>query len=308
MQSGKSNRPLQFEKVPCEGEVSVVADSSGGPMLECNYHYHPEWELTYVVSGSGRVLLGSELLSFMPGDLALIGPNVPHLYVSVPQGEGGGAVCETRVLKFGERFVDCGLFSLPEFAPVEKLFGEARAAVLWNDPGLRPGFERIVAASGAGRLLLLLELLVRLAAAPRRVLAVSGEGVPPPCSGDREQIEKAVRFMQRHFQEKLTLSAIAAVVGMEPESFRRFFRRAVRVGFSDYLVGLRLAFAGKLLRESRKSISAIAAESGFPNLSNFNRLFLARHGLTPREYRGRWEGGLPLPVSSPPLNGPSRSG
>jgi len=287
MQSGRSNRSLQFEKVPCGGEASIVADSSGGPMLECNYHYHPEWELTYVVSGSGRVLLGVELLSFMPGDLALIGPNVPHLYVSVPEGEGRGAVCETRVLKFGGRFADCGLFALPEFAPVEKLFREARTAVLWNDPGLRPDFEAIVAASGAERLLRLLALLVRLAAALRRALAVPGEEIPPPCSDDRELIEKAVRFMQRHFREKLTLAMIAAVVGMQPESFRRFFRRTVRVGFSDYLVGMRLDCAGRLLRESRKSVSAIAEESGFPNLSNFNRLFLARHGLTPREYRGR---------------------
>lgn len=298
MQSGRSNRQLQFEKVPCGGEVSIVADSSAGPLFECNYHYHPEMELTYVVSGSGRVLLGSVLTSFMPGDLALIGPNVPHLYVSVSEGEGRGAVCETRVLKFGGRFVACGLFALPEFAPVETLFREARAAVLWNDPGLKPEFERIIAASGAERLLGLLDLLVRLAAAPRRVLAVPGEEVTPPCGGDREQIEKAVRCMQRHFREKLTLATVAAVVGMEPESFRRFFRRTVRVGFSDYLVGLRLAFAGKLLRESRKSISAVAAESGFPNLSNFNRIFLARHRLTPREYRGRWEGEHPLSCRS----------
>lgn len=284
MQSGKSNRPLQFEKVPCGGEASIVADSSAGTVLECNYHYHPEVELTYVVSGFGRLLLGTELTSFQPGSLALIGPNVPHLYVSVPE-EGGGVVCETRVLKFGGRFADCGLFSLPEFAPVETLFREAGTAVLWNDPGLRSDFEGIAAAAGAERLLRLLGLLVRLATAPRRVLAVPGEAVPPPCSDDRELIEKAVRFMRRHFREKLTLSTIAAVVGMEPESFRRFFRRTVRVGFSDYLVGMRLDCAGRLLRESRKSVSAIAAESGFPNLSNFNRLFLARYRLTPREYR-----------------------
>ena len=100
-----------------------------------------------------------------------------------------------------------------------------------------------------------------------------------------EQIERAIRFLQRHFREKITLADVAMATGMEPESFRRFFRRTVRVNVTDYLLELRLGYAEKLLQDTAGSISAIALEAGFRNLSNFNRLFRARRGITPRAYR-----------------------
>lgn len=273
---------LRFEKVPSSTETSFVLDSPRGETLDCDYHYHPEMELTYIVSGSGRVLFGTEWTTFAPGEFALIGGNVPHCYVSLPEP---GAIAEVRVIKFNCAFPDNGLFCLPELREVRELFAEAKTAVLFSaDLSMGELFDDIRDKSGAERLLLVCSLLCRAVEIPRRIL--TADGAPPPLkSREREPLERAIRFLQLHFNEKITLSDVAAAVHMEQESFRRLFRRRVRMNFSGYLLELRMAMACKLLREGSLPIWEVAAASGFQNLSNFNRLFLARHQQTPRQYR-----------------------
>ncbi len=284
MLSGKNASSIHFEKVPYCSETSIALDLVRGPVLDCRCHYHPEIEFTFVVSGFGHVLLGTKLLPFRPGDLALIGPNVPHFYLSTP-AEDPEAFSETRVLKIGGLFFGSGLLTLPEFASIKRLFDELQSVTLFeNNPEFLADFDRLAAASNPERMLLCLEFLLRLAAAPRRELPALKDA-PPSHDADRELIEKVIRIMQKRFREKLTLPEVAAAVRMEPESFRRFFRRTVRAAFSDYLIELRLNYAGRLLRESSRSVSEIALESGFRNLSNFNRLFRTRRNLSPREYR-----------------------
>lgn len=280
----QSGRKLKFEKVPLSEESSIVLTPSSGPLLECSLHYHPELEITMVLSGSGQALFGSNLTAFHPGDLALIGSSVPHLYISVPDDSGRPA--ETWALKFDSRVTECGLLNLPEFKEVAAMLRENRSATIFpNAPEFRQDFARLAAAAGADRMLAFLELLVRMSRKPKQVLQ---ENVAPPrrlWSSDREPVERAVRFLQQHFREKLSLRDVAEAAGMEQESFRRFFRRTVQVSFSDYLIELRLVCAGRLLRETSRSISGIAEASGFRNLANFNRLFSRRRGLSPREYR-----------------------
>lgn len=286
IRSGKSNHPLRLEKVPHTDTSSFVLETSKGKVLACNYHYHPELELTFIVSGSGRVLIGSTLTAFRPGDLALIGGNVPHLYASTLGPAASEQCSETRVLKFGNNLCDGGLSALPEFAVLSRLRQEAATGVLFrNNPAFQADFDQLAGLSGGKRLLCFFDLLLRLAVFPREVLPSSGNpvGLRPDDGG--EQIERAIRFLQRHFREKITLADVAMATGMEPESFRRFFRRTVRVNVTDYLLELRLGYAEKLLQDTAGSISAIALEAGFRNLSNFNRLFRARRGITPRAYR-----------------------
>ena len=278
-----SGKTPAFEKVLMRDDASLALDTTSAPILDCRYHYHPETELTFIASGVGRVLFGTEPVTFRPGDLALIPPGVPHLYVTL-SGKGGMR-SHSRVVKFGESLTRCGLLTLPEFRPVAKLLETRCTAVLFeNAPGRIAFFDRMEAAEGAERLLTLLEFLIHLSSAPHRLLG--GDGEPPSFrrSTRYEPIERAVRYMRQHFREKLTLAMIAEASGMEQESFRRFFRRTVRSGVSEYLIELRLIRAGQLLRETGMGISEIAVESGFRNLSNFNRLFAARRGMTPREY------------------------
>lgn len=78
---------------------------------------------------------------------------------------------------------------------------------------------------------------------------------------------------------------MADLVGMSPSSFSRFFRQHTNRTFSTYLVDMRLGQAARELVDTTQNVSEICYACGFNNLSNFNRLFKAKRGMSPREFR-----------------------
>ena len=67
--------------------------------------------------------------------------------------------------------------------------------------------------------------------------------------------------------------------------FMRYFKETMGTSFVDYLRDYRLTIASRLLTTSDSSILDIAAESGFENLSYFNRVFKQKYSMTPRLFR-----------------------
>ena len=76
---------------------------------------------------------------------------------------------------------------------------------------------------------------------------------------------------------------------MSPSSFSRFFKLRTGKSLSDYILDIRLGFAARMLVDSTKNISEICFECGFNNISNFNRIFKAKRGVTPREFRSMFK-------------------
>ena len=72
---------------------------------------------------------------------------------------------------------------------------------------------------------------------------------------------------------------------MSESAFSRYFKTASGLTFSAMVRKLRVANACRLLEAGDLAISAIASTTGYPNLANFNRQFLAETGMTPRDYR-----------------------
>ena len=82
---------------------------------------------------------------------------------------------------------------------------------------------------------------------------------------------------------------MAAMVGMTPTSFSRFFKLRTGKTLSDYILDIRLGFAARQLVDTTTNISEICFECGFNNLSNFNRIFKTRRGVTPKEFRAMYK-------------------
>lgn len=109
--------------------------------------FHPEFELTLLTRGVGTRLVGDCVQEYGPGDLALIGPELPHTYVSTPGQDGQEAI----VVQFRRDFLGADFFSSPEFAavawPLERSargLAFPRAAVpLRNLADLRPADQTL---------------------------------------------------------------------------------------------------------------------------------------------------------------------
>lgn len=100
-----------------------------------------------------------------------------------------------------------------------------------------------------------------------------------------EMVKKAILYMREHYREKLYVRQIAIEVGMNEQYFCRFFKRAVGKSPMNYVSGLRIREAARLLRESSRSVTEISFESGFNNLGNFMKTFREEFGCTPLQYR-----------------------
>ena len=277
-----ANKNLQFEKVPRDESVTIVTDKVAGNPLPCNYHYHPEVELTFITSSSGKVLLGNEWHNFHAGSLFLIGKNVPHYFVSLNLDDN---FAESSNIKFRSDFAEIGLLNLPEFKQLKRLFESANPAIIFEpDMKFSEYMEEIIKLDAEEKIMALYKFLTKLAKTNYKILDINKNFYN--LNEQQQQImEKTISFLQKNFTRKITLAETAKNVRMESESFRRFFKKSIRMNFSDYVLELRFACARRLLIESSLSISEIAIRSGFNNLSNFNRLFLARHQTTPKRYR-----------------------
>lgn len=93
------------------------------------------------------------------------------------------------------------------------------------------------------------------------------------------------RFIEKNYHRKIALKELAQKFSMTTFQFCRFFRKEIGRSFKEHLIHYRLQQAMKRLAGTSDSITEIAISTGFNDLSNFQRLFRKKIGITPREYR-----------------------
>lgn len=99
------------------------------------------------------------------------------------------------------------------------------------------------------------------------------------------RIAEAVAHMENHYTEPVRLEELAARAFLSPRHFTRIFMENYHTTPIEYVIGLRLHHAGRLLRQTGLNVTRIAQESGFTDSNYFTRQFRKRFGLSPSEYR-----------------------
>ncbi|WP_419825000.1 response regulator transcription factor [Anoxybacterium hadale] len=98
-------------------------------------------------------------------------------------------------------------------------------------------------------------------------------------------IEESLKFIKEHFRERLTLETVASKVFVNPKYFSHVFKREMGVAFTEYVIGLKIEYACKLLETTNYHAYRISIECGFSDPSYFNRVFCAQMNMTPQTYR-----------------------
>ncbi len=99
------------------------------------------------------------------------------------------------------------------------------------------------------------------------------------------KIQKAIKYINSHFHEKITIDHMAQILQMSPSYFRHLFKEHTQVSFKTYITYLRLSQAKKLLLATNKSINEIILEVGYSNLYQFYTIFKKFVSMSPTEYR-----------------------
>lgn len=98
-------------------------------------------------------------------------------------------------------------------------------------------------------------------------------------------LQKAVSYIDQHFQEGIDQKDLAQRCGMTSFRFSRLFKEVLGLGFMEYVLGKRMEVAKDLLANSQMPVTNIGYEAGFKDPSYFARAFKQCQGCTPSEYR-----------------------
>ncbi|HVZ13465.1 MAG TPA: AraC family transcriptional regulator [Bauldia sp.] len=281
-------RPL-FEKVTVpEGASWSLLDRRLDDGIPFQWHYHPEFELTLTVNSRGQRYVGDSVSTYDDGDLALLGPNLPHTWNSSTRVDTA-LPHRALVMWFTEGWAESITGALTELRPVASLLRRAGRGVTFSRSAsirARPLIESIPERDPPDRLLRLIEVLAMLAA-DRDATPIAGPAADRMRLDlpDRSRIERVLDHLHAHYQEPVAIVTLADLAALSPSGFHRLFRRHTHLTVSQYVAELRIGKACALLVNTRRPIAHIADEVGYPNLANFNRMFRALKGMTPREFR-----------------------
>lgn len=279
----------RIERVSPGAEASFICRRRTDPRFGFFWHVHPEVELTLIVRSRGRRFVGDSIEPYEDGDLVLLGSNLPHTWDSDPRRRGPH---EAVFCQFSESFLGSDFLRSPEMAPTRRLFDRAGRGLRFTGRTQRAVSRRMEGMDrlpGLARLAALLEVLDLLARS-RDVRPLSSRGfVPALRQGDAGRIDRVCRILNERCTGRITLAEAAAAAHLSVPAFSRFFRRRTGRTLVAYLNELRTGLACRELVESDRSISDIAFDSGFNNLSNFNRRFLELKGMSPRSFRRQFQ-------------------
>ena len=256
------------------------------PKFDFIWHHHPEIELTYILHGNGVRYVGNSIQPFHSGDFCLIGANVPHAYGSHPKMHRGAKWLVLHFLpeRFGAEF-----WRFPETQAVRKLLDASRCGIRFHGRGAEKCIQllqkldrRTSNLDGLSKFLKVLDSLCSIQ--HKTKLMPWGEMEPDRLRID-PRLQKALAWMESADSVAITQSRAARLTNMSSASFSRFFRNQTGRTFVRHLNELRIARACVSLAAEDRRIIEIAMETGFGNLSNFNRRFMEIVGMPPRDYR-----------------------
>jgi AraC-like DNA-binding protein/mannose-6-phosphate isomerase-like protein (cupin superfamily) len=276
-------KPLLENIVAKKGQQAFMAFAVHPPKFGFFWHYHLEYELTLIIKGKGRRLIGDSHQNFENGDLVLIGPGLPHTWVSDSSiNENSEAV----VIQFSAHFIE-RFEGLDELSAVNKLLLLAKQGLVFHEKNADAAKEQIKQLpekKGVEKITSLLHILNELSTLAAAPLA-STFYQPLKGKENENRINKVCQYVQMHAAEPLTIHKAAALINLSPGAFCKFFKRITGITFSDYVNDIRIANVCSQLMATDKQVAEIAYENGFETLTYFNRVFLKKKKMRPSSYR-----------------------
>ncbi len=248
-----------------------------------HWHHHLEMELTHFTAGKGTRFVGDHIGEFGAGELVLLGSNLPH-YWHAPGGSAGTSIqwhfpATHPVWEFSE------------LAATRDLLGKAergfrlKGTTATRVGELLEGMTDVKAGERLSRLIGIFSVLADMPDRHREILSSRSFGL----SGSRHQaaIATAVRHVVGHFRGEIRMEDLLKLTGMSRPTFARQFKEHAGRTVSEFVNKLRLQAACAELLETEHSVTEIALNCGFGEISFFNRLFRREKGCSPREFRKR---------------------
>ena len=251
-------------------------------------HRHKEFELNFIEHGAGvRRIVGDSVEEIGEYELVLVGSEVlEHVW---EQGSCNSKDIREITIQFSDDLLSSSLLAKSQFASIRKMLSQAEHGLAFPVSAIMKVYSALdtlaVEQEKFVQFLKFLYILYELSLADDVKVLSSSSFANTSRNKESRRVQKVKQYINDHYAEPLRLKDLASLAGMSPVAFSRFFRVRTNRTLSDYIADIRLGFAARMLVDTTRNISEICYECGFNNLSNFNRMFKAKRGSTPREFR-----------------------
>lgn len=264
--------------------------------LECHsyksflkkWHYHPQLELVIILESTGTRFVGDSIEKFNPGEIVLLGRSLPHLWLNdKPYFENDSDLkVKAFVIHFSEEFSN-HFTSVPELHSIKHLFQRAKRGIRFDGGQNESIIDKVGQMFGMNdfnKVLTLLSILNALSEHSQAKLLSSSGFLNTFKASQNSKLVCIYEYIMTNFKNEITLDQIADLAHMNPSAFSRYFKSVQKKTFTQFLNEVRIGYACKLLQEQRYNIAEVCFESGYNNISNFNRQFKALKQMSPSAY------------------------
>ncbi len=280
---------IMHEQIDFPGRSAVKVKLQEKPHFTYPWHFHSEYELLYVLDGHGTRFVADNIESFKAGDLVLIGSNVPHFWRSHSSyyEKGNPKKVNYIVIQLPNEFFKEAISEYPEFRLIKELLARSGRGMRFSPEFAEKAKKKIVDlcySNGFSRAMLTLELLQFLAQTDEYRLLAGEFYQRENHTFTNQRLTKVMHFLNATYLKKVELEKVAEIANMHPSAFCRYFREKSGKSLSVFVNEMRISYACRLILEGKLSVSQVCYESGFNNISNFNRIFKKQTGFSPTHY------------------------
>lgn len=290
-----------FQKIEANINHSFYVEHMKFKFFPNPLQFHPDIELLLVIRGTGTRIVRDSIQRFSPGDLVLIGENVPHVWFSDKEYMQNDNSLSSEIVfvlfkkdVFGEQF-----WQLPESKNILdliqlsqrgiKLEGDTRDKVISL-------MKLISKASGFKRISLLFSILEIIASKNEFQLLSSSSIREMTNRNDSNRLNKVYQYVVENYHQELTLEKAAAITNFSVPAFCRYFKKRTNKTFIHFLNEIRIMHACRILIEEEQSVASICYTCGYSSVSYFIKKFKEITGYTPLIYKKQFLDSNKMPM------------
>lgn len=254
---------------------------------EVPVHWHNEFEIIYVKKGEGIITVDLNKYPVKASDISIIPPG--HLH-SIIQKEGFSMEYENIIFNMDlliSKYKDSSFqefirpmlnqaFDIPPIITKENADYSSISSCLDNIDDICRSFPKAYEFAIKGFLYQFFYFIFH---------NNSGIQSTPKPDKNMDKLKLLIKYIEINYASDITVKTAAKLCNFSESHFMRFFKECMNVSFTNYVNDYRLSMVSRLLMTSTESILSIALDSGFHNISYFNRIFKEKYGVTPSQFR-----------------------
>jgi len=270
--------------LPDEGSSFRVLHTKTKPeSFPWQYHYHPEYEIVCVLSGSGSRHVGNHFSNYEDGDLVLIGPNLPHAGF----GLNSHGLHEEIVVQIKEDVLKNSVLSRPEMAIVSTLLEKSKYGICFKGPTksyITKNLKKFLKLSPFDKLIELLRILHSMAISEDYELLNPSSALSNLTRKNNGRLQEILAYVEKHYNDDIDIKKAASIANLSIPSFCNYFKKLMNFTYTDFINQYRIQRACIMLQQE-KTINEISFQCGFNNVTYFNKVFKTIMKKTPSEYK-----------------------